>query len=116
LGIWGNPTSFGGPRGSAGVDGPAGPATAATLVFTSDATDSGLPSSGYLPVYDGIHWTDVLTLTAPAAGSYWVSLTTQLYYESNTVTPVQGECEINKNSQNFALHANQSMQIHQTLL
>jgi len=75
---------------SSGGGGATGPSTPATLTFTSQTTNTQMPATGYLPVYDGTNLIPVVTLIAPSSGTYFVSCTTRLFLESNTVTPVIG--------------------------
>jgi hypothetical protein len=51
-----------------------------------------MPETGYLPVYNSLpsSLVSVVTLIAPLTGTYFVSATTRLFLESNTVTPVTG--------------------------
>ena len=51
-----------------------------------------MPAIGYLPTYNSVpsSLVPVVTLIAPSTGTYFVSATTRLFLESNTVTPVTG--------------------------
>jgi len=65
--------------------------TPATLTFISNTTNTQMPATGYLPVYTvPSSMVSVVTLIAPSNGTYFVSATTRLFLESNTVTPVIG--------------------------
>jgi hypothetical protein len=77
--------------GATGPTGPTGPSTPATLTFTSQTTNTQMPATGYLPTYiNPSSLVSVVTLIAPSTGTYFVSATTRLFLESNTVTPVTG--------------------------
>ena len=51
-----------------------------------------MPATGNLPTYNSVpsSLVSVVTLIAPSTGTYFVSATTRLFLESNTVTPVTG--------------------------
>lgn len=83
-----------GPAGSDGAVGPQGPqGPDGTPSFVYDISD---PVSD-LPQYDGDVYADILLLSAPTDGVYWVSLYTETYTFTNMTDPVNSLCAIFKN-------------------
>jgi hypothetical protein len=101
-----------GPQGLTGADGatgPAGPSTAATLGFVSAENDGPVPSAGVLPVYDGSTYTNILSVTLPTSGSYWLSFYTEVWENSNQTNEVPAICGI---TQNGSLIGNQGSNVN----
>ena len=83
-----------GPTGYTGTTGPTGPTGQVNLsssTFTSNTTNTQMPTTGYLPVFNNpLITVPVVTLNAPSSGTYFVSVTTKICTDVTTATPNQG--------------------------